>query len=64
MHQTMACELLALTELDVGDISAALNFANHSAFVRALASLDQRHPCRVAECRAVTLAFMQEFNLT
>jgi AraC-like DNA-binding protein len=30
----MACELLALTDLSVGDISFALAYANHSAFVR------------------------------
>ncbi len=30
----MACELLALTDLSVGEISFALSFANHSAFDR------------------------------
>lgn len=30
----MACELLALTDLSVGDIALALSYATHSAFVR------------------------------
>ncbi|MGE4374023.1 MAG: AraC family transcriptional regulator ligand-binding domain-containing protein [Xanthobacter sp.] len=30
----MASELLAMTELSIGEISAALSYANHSAFVR------------------------------
>ncbi len=34
VRHVMACELLALTNLSVGDISLALSYANHSAFVR------------------------------
>ncbi len=35
MRYTMAAELLALTDLKVGDIASSLSFANHAAFDRA-----------------------------
>lgn len=35
VRQTLACELLALTDLPIGEVSEALSFASHSAFVHA-----------------------------
>ena len=44
VRYVMACELLALTDLAVGDIALALSYASHSAFVRSFRRWAGRSP--------------------